>query len=86
MKKMIEKITSAQEKFQNQSLNEMTEKFEEIIQDILYLSAKEEYLNNALKNITSRSPRIKFFASQQQLIQDQLRSVTSKMINLSKET
>ena len=86
MKKMIEKITSAQERFQNQSLNEMTEKFEEIIQDILYLSAKEEYLNNALKNITSRSPRIKFFASQQQLIQDQLRSVTSKMINLSKET
>ena len=86
MKKMIEKITSAQENFQNQSLNEMTEKFEEIIQDVLYLSAKEEYLNNGLKNITSRSPRIKFFASQQQLVQDQLRSVTNKMINLSKET
>ena len=86
MKKMIEKIKSSQEKFQNQSLNEMTEKFEEIIQDVLYLSAKEESLNNELKNITSRSPRVKFFASQQQLIQDQLRSVTSKMINLSKET
>lgn len=86
MKKMIEKIISSQEKFQNQSLDEMTEKFEEIIQDVLYLSAKEEHLNNGLKNITSRSPRIKFFASQQQLIQDQLRSVTSKMINLSKET
>ena len=86
MKKMIEKITSAQEKFQNQSLNEITEKFEEIIQDVLYLSAKEEYLNNGLKNITRRSPRINFFASQQQLLQDQLRSVTSKMISLSKET
>ena len=46
----------------------------------------EERLSNNLNKVTRTSPRLRELAAKQQLLQDQLKSITSKMINLSKET
>lgn len=86
MEKMIEKIDSYKKNFQKQSINEMTEKFQKIIQDILLLSSKEEKLSNSLNKVNRNSPRLRELAAKQQMLQDQLKSITSKMIELSKET
>ncbi len=86
MEKMIEKIDSYKKNFQKQSINEMTEKFQKIIQDILLLSFKEEKLSNSLNKVNRNSPRLRELAAKQQMLQDQLKSITSKMIELSKKT
>ena len=86
MEKMIEKIKDSKDNFQKQSIDEMTEKFQRIIQNILLLSSKEEKLSNSLNKVTRNSPRLRELAAKQQMLQDQLKSITSKMIELSKET
>ena len=86
MEKMIEKIDESKKNFQKQSINEMTEKFQKIIQDILLLSSKQEKLSNSLDKVNRNSPRLRTLAARQQMLQDQLKSITSKMIELSKET
>ena len=86
MQEMLQEIDNIQETFQNESISEITKKFESIIQDLLYLSTQEEKLKNDLSGVSRNSPRIKELAARQQLLQDQLQSITKKMFSLSKET
>ena len=86
MKEMMKRMSEVQQDYQEQSISEISKKFEKIIQDLLYLSSQEEYLRQNLNNIPKNSPRVKELAAYQQLLQDQLQSVTRKIIELSKET
>jgi len=53
---------------------------------MLYLSSQEESLKSDVSSSSRNSPKLREFAYRQQLLQDQLKSITSKMIELSKET
>ena len=64
----------------------MTVEFQLIMQDILYISSEEEQLRSDVKLASRNSPRLREFAARQQLLQDQLQSITNQMMELSKQT
>ena len=67
-------------------MTEMVKKFQETIRDLLYLSSQEEQLKTNVKTTSRNSPRLRDFAVQQQVLQDQLKSIMSQMMDLSKQT
>ena len=83
---MNQKMININKEFQQETVSDMTRKFQALIQDILYLSSQEEKLKSDVKSSSRNSPRLREFASRQQLLQDQLQSITNKMLELSKET
>ena len=83
---MAEKIRDIQKGFQKQTVAEMDLKFYQLMQKILYLSSQEENLKSETKNTYRNSPRLKKLAAKQQVLQDQLQSITNQMMELSKET
>ena len=64
----------------------MIEKFQGLMQNMLYLSSEEEKLRDDVKQSSRNSPRLRELASRQQLLQDQLQSITKQMMELSNET
>jgi len=83
---MMQQMLDIQQGFNQQSISEMMEKFQDLLQNMLYLSTQEEQLRNDVKQASRNSPRLREFAQRQQLLQDQLRSMTKKMLELSNET
>ena len=86
MDMMMQQMMEIKQGFNQQSISEMLEKFQDLLQNILYLSSQEEQLRNDTKQASRNSPRLREFAQRQQLLQDQLGSITKKMLNLSNET
>jgi len=86
MELMMQQMLDIQQGFNQQSISEMMEKFQDLLQNMLYLSTQEEQLRNDVKQASRNSPRLREFAQRQQLLQDQLRSMTKKMLELSNET
>ena len=84
--KMTENMMNIQQQFQQETIEEMTEKFQKLMKDMLYLSSQEEQLKNKVDQTNRNSPRLKEFAAQQQILQDQLQTITNQMVQLSKET
>ena len=83
---LMQQMMEIKQGFNQQSISEMLEKFQNLLQNILYLSSQEEQLRNDTKQASRNSPRLREFAQRQQLLQDQLGSITKKMLNLSNET
>ena len=86
MEMMMQQVMQMQQGFQKETVDDMTEKFQALIQDMLYLSSQEEQLRSDVKSATRNSPRLREMASRQQVLQDQLNSIMSQMMELSKET
>ena len=86
MELIMKMMMDAQQNFQQQTIAEMSEQFQKIMNDLLYLSSQEEYLRSEVKQTQRNSPRLRELAQRQQLLQDQLQSVTKQMLELSKET
>ena len=86
MESMMQMMMAAQQNFQQQTVSEMAEQFQKIMSDILYLSSQEEYLRSEVKQVPRNSPRLRELAQRQQLLQDQLQSISKQMLELSKET
>ncbi len=86
MEQVINKLADIKNNFQQQTVNEMVEKFQKVIQDLLYLSGEEEQLRDELASTSRNSPRLRNFAVQQQMLQDQLKFIMDQMMELSKET
>ena len=86
IEKMMDEISAIQNDFNKREVQEMVEKFQDILQDVLYLSTQEEELINSVNQLSRNSPRLRDYARKQQLIQDQLNRVTQKMLQLSSET
>ena len=75
-----------QQGFQMETVSEMAQKFENLMLKMLYLSSQEENLKSEVEKTYRNSPRLKDLAARQQIIQDQLQSITNQMMELSKET
>ena len=86
MQTIMQEITNLKQQFQQETVSEMVEKFQETIRDLLYLSSQEEQLKTNVKTTSRNSPRLRDFAVQQQVLQDQLKSIMSQMMDLSKQT
>tara|TARA_B100000886_G_scaffold330020_1_gene280018 strand:- start:2138 stop:5548 length:3411 start_codon:yes stop_codon:yes gene_type:complete len=86
IERMMDEISTIQNDFNKREVQEMVKKFQNILQDVLYLSAQEEELINSVNQLSRNSPRLRDYARKQQLIQDQLNRVTQKMLQLSSET
>ncbi len=86
MEMMIQQMMNIQQGFSQETVSEMMEKFQGLMQDMLYLSSEEEKLRNDVKQSSRNSPRLRELASRQQLLQDQLQSITRQMMELSNET
>ena len=82
----MEMMMNAQQNFQEQTVAKMSEQFQKAINDLLYLSSQEEQLLSEVKQAQRNSPRLRELAQRQQLLQDQLQSVTKQMLELSEET
>ena len=76
----MDEISAIQNDFNKREVQEMVEKFQDILQDVLYLSTQEEELINSVNQLSRNSPRLRDYARKQQLIQDQLNRVTQKML------
>ena len=83
---IMQQMMNIQDNFNQKEIQEMIEKFQNILQDMLYLSSQEEELINSVSQVSRNSPRLRDYAREQQLIQDQLQSVTKEMLKLSNET
>jgi len=83
---MMQQMMNIQQGFNQQSVSEMMEKFQDLLQSMLYLSSQEEQLKNDVDQASRNSPRLREFARRQQVLQDQLQSMTEKMLQLSNET
>ena len=79
-------LSMIQKEFQNETVSEMAAKLEKIMRDILYLSKVQEHIKDATILLSRNSSQLKTMAYKQQLIQDQLRQATKRMVELSKET
>ena len=79
-------MMNIQQGFSQETVSEMIEKFQGLMQDMLYLSSEEEKLRNDVTQSSRNSPRLRELASRQQLLQDQLQSITKQMMELSNET
>ena len=86
MNMMMQQMMDIKQSFSQQSISEMLEKFQDLLQNMLYLSSQEEQLRNDTKLASRNSPRLREFAQRQQILQDQLGSITRKMLDLSNET
>jgi len=86
MENMLQQLMQMKQQFQQQTVAEMTEKFQALMQDLLYMSSQEEQLRQEVKTTTRTSPRLRDLAMRQQVLQDQLQSITNQMMELSKET
>ena len=86
MNMMMQQMMNIKQGFNQESINEMIDKFQDLLQDVLYLSSQEEQLKSETKQASRNSPRVRELAQRQQLLQDQLNSVTNKMLKLSNET
>ena len=86
MQTIMQEITDLKQQFQQETVSEMVEKFQETIRDLLYLSSQEEQLKTNVKTTSRNSPRLRDFAVQQQVLQDQLKSIMSQMMDMSKQT
>ena len=75
-----------QQQFQQETVAEMTEKFEKLMRDILFLSKQEEQLRSDVKSASRTSPRLRDMAAQQQMLQDQLKKIMNQMMDLSRKT
>ena len=83
---MMQKMSGIQQSFQKETVSKMAQKFENLMQNMLYLSSQEENLKSDVDRTYRNSPRLKELAAKQQILQDQLQSITSQMMALSKET
>ncbi len=83
---MMQKMRNIEQQFQKETVSKMAEKFEKLMQNMLYLSSQEENLKSEVDETYRNSPRLKSLAAKQQVLQDQLQSLTNQMIELSKET
>ncbi|MFL2983570.1 MAG: DUF4175 family protein [Candidatus Neomarinimicrobiota bacterium] len=86
LEKMMQQMTNIQQGFNEQEITEIMKKFQDLLQNILYLSSQQEQLKNNVKQTSRNSPRLRELARKQQLLQDQLQSMTQKMYDLSNET
>ena len=86
MEMMMQQMMNIQQGFSQETVSEMIEKFQGLMQDMLYLSSEEEKLRDDVKQSSRNSPRLRELASRQQLLQDQLQSITKQMMELSNET
>ena len=86
MEMMMQQMMDIKQGFNQESVAEMVEKFQSLMQDMLYLSSEEEKLRYDVKQSSRNSPRLRELASRQQLLQDQLQSITNQMMELSNET
>ena len=83
---MMQKMRNIEQGFQKETVSKMAKKFEKLMQNLLYLSSQEENLKSEVDEAYRNSPRLKSLAAQQQVLQDQLQSLTNQMLELSKET
>ena len=83
---MMQIMSDIQQNFQKETVSKMTQKFEKLMQSMLYLSSQEEDLKTVVDKTYRNSPRLKSLAASQQILQDQLQSITNQMMELSKET
>ena len=83
---IMQEMGDIQQGFQKETVEDMAKKFEKLMQKMLYLSAQEENLKFEVENTYRNSPRLKKIAAKQQVLQDQLQSITNQMMELSKET
>jgi len=83
---LMQKMSDIQQNFQKETVSKMAQKFENLMQNMLYLSSQEENLKSDVENTYRNSPRLKELAAKQQVLQDQLQSIINQMMALSKET
>ena len=81
-----QKMMEIKQQFQQETVVEMTEKFEKLMRDILFLSKQEEELRSDVKSASRTSPRLRNMAAKQQLLQDQLKQIMNQMMDLSRKT
>ena len=86
LQKMLQDLSDLNSQFKQETVSEMVSKFQDIMRKIIYLSAQEEELGNKTQNLSSNSPQLRDLAGKQQVLQDQLKSIISQLINLSRET
>tara|TARA_B100000214_G_scaffold284185_1_gene213756 strand:+ start:4009 stop:7416 length:3408 start_codon:yes stop_codon:yes gene_type:complete len=86
MEMMMQQMNDIQQGFNQESSAEMIQMFQQLLQNVLYLSSQEEKLKEDVKQVARNSPRLREFARRQQLLQDQLQSITQQMLELSNET
>ena len=75
-----QKMMEIKQQFQQETVVEMTEKFEKLMRDILFLSKQEEELRSDVKSASRTSPRLRNMAAKQQLLQDQLKQIMTQHI------
>jgi len=86
LENIMQQMRDIQQGFQKETVSEMAQKLEKLMQNILYLSSEEENLGTEVEKTYRNSPRLKDLAARQQVLQDQLQSITNQMMQLSKET
>jgi len=83
---LLEEMESIFQGFQQATTNQMSSKFQDIMNDILNLSKSQEQLQMESSEIPFNSPRLSELAGRQQILQDQLHQVMDQLMELSKET
>ncbi len=86
LQEMLQNISDLNSQFKQETVSKMISKFQKVMRDIIYLSSQEEGLKNNTQNLPSNSPQLRDLAVKQQVLQDQLKSIISQLIDLSKET
>jgi len=86
LQKIQKQFSAIQDQFEMESVAEMTEKFQALMRDVLYLSKKQENLSQNTKSISRTSHRLRELTAEQQVLQDQLKQIMNQMMELSRET
>ena len=85
-KNLMMQLANIRQQFKQESVSEMAGKIQALMTSALYLSSQEEKLKQKVDSASRNSPRLRKFATEQQLIQDQLKLLMKQMMALSRET
>ncbi len=86
LQQLQQQLAALQQQFQNQTVSEMTERFQSIMRDLLAVSKSQEKLRNTTAGLSRNSSQLGDAANRQLLLQDQLKQITASLMGLSRET
>ncbi len=83
---MQQQFMDLQAQFQQQTVNEMADRFRGIMRDVLTLSKAQEALRRTASGLSRNSARLGELAARQQMYRDQLGQISESLLDLSRET
>lgn len=86
LRQLHEELGKIRDAFQQETVTEMMAKFQDVLNNTLFISKTQEALRDETLDLPRNSPRLGITAARQHQLRDQLGQLTRALVQLSRET